>query len=65
MSKREIDFKELLDYMFFRNSLPSKSSIPPKKKYYILYRKKKKQVFLIVYLMKTCKVSFRKVTYKK
>ena len=40
MSKREIDFKELLDYMFFRNSLPSKSSIPPKKKYYIPYRKK-------------------------
>jgi len=42
MSKQEIDFKELLDYMFFRNSLPSKSSIPPKKKYYIPYRKKKK-----------------------
>jgi hypothetical protein len=62
MSKREIDFKELLDYMFFRNSLPSKSSIPPKKNTISLIEKKKKQVFLIVYLMKTCKVSFRKVT---
>jgi hypothetical protein len=45
MSKREIDFKELLDYMFFRNSLPSKSSIPPKKNTISLIKKKKKTSF--------------------
>jgi len=57
MSKWEIDFKEFLVDMFFRNLLPSKSSISSKKKYHIPYRKKK--VFLIVYLPKTCKVKIK------